>query len=67
MTWAKNYADRFSASETSGKRAKSIDKLCAAGCGAIIAKRKTYCGPCYDVRLQQNIAKNREIYKTRKE
>lgn len=62
MTWAKNYGDRFNTSAQSGKRAKAIEKICA-GCGTGIDSRKTYCGPCYDVRLQSNIEKNRARYK----
>jgi hypothetical protein len=64
MTWAKNFGDRDRAgSFETGKRAKAVEKLCAGGCGAGIEKRKTYCGPCYDIRLQENIEKNRAKYK----
>ena len=46
----------------SGKRAQAVEKLCSR-CGvARIPKRKTYCGPCYDVRLQEIIAASRHKY-----
>ncbi len=46
----------------SGTRAKPVQKHCAA-CGAgLMDRRKTYCGPCYDRRLQENIAANRRKY-----
>ena len=54
MTWAKNYGDRFSGSASqTGNRARAISKACAK-CGTGIERRKTYCGPCYDVRLEEN-------------
>lgn len=59
MTWAKNYGDRIGGTgSVDGKRAPRIEKRCK--CGALIPKRKTWCGPCYDVRLHENIAKNRK-------
>ena len=39
------------------KRAKPITKRCT--CGALIQSRKTFCGPCYDVRYQENVAAGR--------
>lgn len=46
-----------------GKRAKVVTKKCAA-CGMRLNdNRKTYCGPCYDRRLQENIAANRHKYR----
>lgn len=61
MTWAKNYGDRLGvATSSSDRRAKAVSKACAK-CGTGIEKRKTYCGPCYDVRLQENIIKNRKL------
>lgn len=49
---------------TATKRAKALAKVCATeGCGARLQdRRKTYCGPCYDARLQANIAANRWRY-----
>lgn len=35
------------------------------GCG-LLNKAKRYCGPCYDIRLQENIARNRLKYKAEK-
>lgn len=48
--------------ELSGGRAKAVQKLCAqCGCG-LMDRRKTYCAPCYDVRLQGHNDRNRKIY-----
>jgi len=45
-----------------GERAAVHDKRCAI-CGCEIPKRKTYCAPCYDVRLMSQIKKNRKYRK----
>jgi hypothetical protein len=47
--------------ETAMQKGRAIEKRCA--CGAPIPKRKTWCSPCYDVRLQANIAANRSKYR----
>lgn len=60
MTWAKNFSDRYSGGPSpSEKRAKKVEKTCAK-CGTGIENRKTYCGPCYDIRYQENVVKNRK-------
>lgn len=46
----------------SGKKAKAVEKSCAR-CGCGIEKRKTYCGPCYGIRYEENIAANRHKYR----
>lgn len=46
-----------------GLRAKAIQKLCAMCGTGLMSKAKTYCGPCYDERLQANIAASRHKYK----
>jgi len=51
-----------SIADISAKRARGVVKLCPT-CGAgLMEARKTYCAPCYDVRLQANIAANRSKY-----
>jgi hypothetical protein len=45
-----------------GPRAKPLEKRCA-GCGTGIPRRKTWCGPCYDERLQANILAHRKKMK----
>jgi hypothetical protein len=51
--------------ETSMRKGEAFAKLCGS-CGCRIDRRKTYCGPCYDVRLMENIAANRHKYRSRK-
>lgn len=48
--------------ETSDRKARATTKACRE-CGCGIDSRKTYCGPCYDVRLATNIAANRHKYR----
>jgi hypothetical protein len=62
MTWAKNHGDRDRAAvlET-GKRGRKL-RQCET-CPSLVSGAKRFCGPCYDVRLQANIAKNRSKYK----
>jgi len=50
--------------ETSARKGNEFAKLCGR-CGCRIERRKTYCGPCYDVRLAENIAANRHKYRSR--
>lgn len=45
--------------ETADRKGKKIEKLCRT-CGCGIERRKTYCGPCYDLRLTVTIARNRK-------
>lgn len=44
--------------ETSQRKAKAVEKFCAK-CGCGIERRKTYCGPCYDIRYNERVAANR--------
>jgi hypothetical protein len=64
VTWAKNFGDRYAGAPgtAADQKAKKVEKFCAS-CGTGVDSRKTYCGPCYDVRLQANIAKNRGKYR----
>ena len=56
MTRATNYIHRFNATHSeAGPRAKAARKTCAI-CGTGIGSRKLYCGPCSDVKRQQNHA-----------
>jgi CDGSH-type Zn-finger protein len=48
-----------------GKAPKRGEKACT-NCGCGISKAKTYCGPCYDIRLTDNIARNRKRYAAKK-
>lgn len=57
-----SFAEAGRSAETASARGKKIEKACCR-CGCDIPKRKTYCGPCYDVRLHENIAANRKRYK----
>lgn len=41
------------------KRGARPDKKCGM-CGSPIPMRKTFCGPCYDIRLQTKIQAGRE-------
>lgn len=44
------------------KPVNRVVKFCeTCGCG-LSDRRKRFCGPCYDVRLQANIAANRHKY-----
>lgn len=52
--------------DLSGGKAKPIVGQCLT-CGAKLIKRgKKYCLPCYDVRLAENIAKNKARYKAQR-
>ena len=35
-------------------------------CGSGVSRQKRFCSPCYDVRLQANIAANRHKYQKKK-
>lgn len=60
MTIPPAWRNTFATNAT--KNAKSTDHQCG-NCPATIPLRKTYCGPCYDERLMENIKKNRSKYK----
>lgn len=51
--------------ETSDRKAKATVKACRQ-CGCGIERRKTYCGPCRDVRLAATVAANRHKYRKAK-
>lgn len=55
------FADAGRSIETAGQRAKPVSKACAR-CGCGIENRKTYCGPCYASRYEENVAANRHKY-----
>lgn len=49
-----------------GPRAKAVQKICPMCGTGLMDRRKTYCGPCYDKRLESNIAANRHKYRYQK-
>jgi hypothetical protein len=49
------------------KRKVRQEHRCAGpDCTATIPKRRRFCGPCYDRRLMENIARNRHKYRPKK-
>ena len=47
-------------------RAKRAEKVCAK-CGVLLRdRRKTYCGPCYGIRYEENVTRNRAKYRAMK-
>lgn len=52
--------------EAARQKGRPVEKLCKR-CQCGIPRRKTYCSPCYDLRLAENIAANRHKYQSKKE
>jgi hypothetical protein len=48
--------------ELASGRAKACKKTCRECGSGLLDNRKTYCAPCYDVRLQGHNTRNRKIY-----
>lgn len=48
--------------ETAMRKGDAFEKRCLR-CDCRIERRKRYCGPCYDLRLTENIKANRHKYK----